>query len=86
MIHEAETSVIPLGMRDGFGKQFDFHEIQERLVRGWVGQELAVLAENPERSPIYRSVINEITEMGGRKWRSLDHQLLQTRRGLTSPG
>ena len=85
-MHEAETSVIPLGVRDGFGKQFDFREIQERLVRGWVGQELAVLAENPERSPIYRNVIIEIAETGYRKWRSMDHQLLQTRKGLTQPG
>ena len=85
-IHEVEISVIPLGVREGFDVNIDFHKVHEFLVLGWIGKELALLTERPEQSPFFRNAVASIEQMGLTKWRSLDQQVAQTRKGLTSPG
>ena len=63
-IHEAEISVIPLGVRKGFDININFHKIHERLVLGWIEKELSLLAERPEQSPFFKNAIASIEEMG----------------------
>ncbi|CAD6590414.1 MAG: hypothetical protein TREMPRED_005725, partial [Tremellales sp. Tagirdzhanova-0007] len=69
-VHEWETSVIPLGIWDDFGGSIDILKISERLIQGWIGEELASLADHPEKSPI-KDVMKEIDKMGKGTWRSV---------------
>ena len=85
-VHVGETSVIPLGVRDGFEVPIDFLRIPERLSLGWIGEDLATLADQPARSPIFRSVKQAIGEMGARKWRSAENQASSATMSLRMPG
>ena len=74
LLHEAETTVIPLGIRDGFGRAIDFRQLQARLISGWMLKELAMLVTSPNMSSFFGNVVGDIEKMGMEKWRSLSHQ------------
>ena len=73
-VHEGETSVIPLGLRDGFDVSVDFLKIPERLVVGWIGEELAIIADQPVRSSIFQQVQQIIGDVGKSRWNSLERE------------
>ena len=73
-IHEGETSVIPLGLRDGFDVSIDFLKIPERLVVGWIGEELATIADQPLRSSMFQEVQRVIGDVGKSRWKSLERE------------
>ena len=85
-IHAAETSVIPLGVRDGFGVTVDFLKVPERLVLGWIGEELAALVDDPKKSPIFCNILKDIGEMGKWRWSGLNNQTSIRTMSLTKPG
>ena len=78
-VHEGETSVIPLGLRDGFGDSIDFLRIPERLVVGWIGKELATIADQPLRSSIFQEVQRVIGDVGKSRWNSLERETSRQR-------
>ena len=68
-IHEGETSVIPLGLRDGFDVSVDFLKIPERLVVVWIGEELAMIADQLLRSSMFQEVQRVIDDVGKSRWK-----------------
>ena len=73
-VHERETSVIPLRLRDGFGDPIDFARIPKRLVVGWIGEELAFIADQPLRSTMFQEVQQITGEVGKSRWNSLERE------------
>jgi hypothetical protein len=73
-LHEAEISVIPLGLRRGWPEDIEFMELEWRLEEEWIRNELLAIARDPTTSEWFEECIQEIEEMGKLAWRSMDWQ------------
>ncbi len=85
-LHEAETTVIPLGIRDGYPETIDFPALQERLIHGWIGEELDGVVKDPRRSPLFGLTVRDITIMGKTRWVSMSHQSSERMVNRMMPG
>lgn len=85
-LHEAETSVIPLGERDGFPTRIDFLSLPKRLTSGWIGSRLGAIAKNPKVSPLFGHTVSEIKRIGKTRWGQMAHQASEKVVNLTMPG
>ena len=86
-LHEAETTTIPLGLRDGFPGSIDFVAIEGRLTNGdWLSAELTAIAEDPYRSALFEIVLSDIARMGKTQWGGINHQSNRRTVGLSLPG
>ena len=85
-LHEAETSIVPFGIRDGYPKDVDFIALEERLIRGWIGEEIFAIANNPRSSDFFNGAAQEIDEMGKTRWSGLNHQSDERLTNNSMPG
>ncbi len=85
-LHEAETSVIPLGERDGFPTEINFAILPERLLRRWIGEKLDAIAKNPSLSSLFNETVGEIARMGKTRWSAMGNQAASKVLNRTMPG
>ncbi|BEI82469.1 hypothetical protein CcaverHIS002_0303370 [Cutaneotrichosporon cavernicola] len=85
-MHRAETTIIPLGLRDGFPKDIDFEDVDRRLESGWIAVRLKKVAANPKLSKFYRRAKKEINQMGIAAWKDVAHQSNDTVLSHAQPG
>ncbi|WRT65504.1 uncharacterized protein IL334_002447 [Kwoniella shivajii] len=85
-LHQAETSVIPLGIRDGYPKSIDFAILDQRLERGWRRDRLDELVLRPETSHVFNRVVKEINQIGKSKWAGMTYQSKPENLEAVKPG
>lgn len=71
-LHQAETTIIPLGWRAGFPKDVDFLNIPARIERDPIRIKLDSILCKPDDSLFFRTAKTAIELYGKRRWRSLD--------------
>lgn len=85
-MHRAETSIIPLGLRDGYPTTIDFERVDRRLERGWIATRLKHVAAKPHLSKFYRRAAREIGTMGLSAWKDVAHQSNDSVLSFAQPG
>ncbi|KAK4685605.1 hypothetical protein P7C73_g4547, partial [Tremellales sp. Uapishka_1] len=73
-MHDAETSIIPLGIRAGFPLEVDFLQLYKRLEAGWMRKDLGRIMRHPTKSRFYIKARNDILRVGKTAWGSVSHQ------------
>lgn len=73
-MHRAETSIIPLGQREGYPAEINFEHVDRRLEQGWILSRLKRVAAKPHLSKFYRRSAREISVMGLSAWKDQAHQ------------
>lgn len=72
MRHEAEVTIIPLGLAAGYPANVDFRALPIRLETPWVRQEIRLIIEQPAESPFYQKAVEDFHRMGRIKWTGVD--------------
>ncbi|OCF34648.1 hypothetical protein I316_03690 [Kwoniella heveanensis BCC8398] len=85
-LHRAETSLIPLGIRDGYPETIDFLHLEERLEKGWIRLRLDEIVRNPQRSKVFRRVQREVEEVGKNRWGGIKFQSKEENIAAVKPG
>lgn len=85
-LHEAEATIIPLGIRDGYPEDIDFRAIEKRLLTGWKVDPLHALVTQPKSSSFFNDAINDIQRIGKIRWNGLDKQSEEKIINSTMPG
>ncbi|WWC87666.1 uncharacterized protein L201_002557 [Kwoniella dendrophila CBS 6074] len=85
-LHNAETSVIPLGIKAGYPESIAFLDLDHRLESGWIEDRLNEIVANPHTSEIFVTINNEIREMGKSKWSSMKWQSRPENLQAVKPG
>ena len=66
--HEAETTVIPLGIRAGFPKTITFSELRPTLEQPWIRSRLEKFCTNPSSSTFYNDTLEAMRKLGHSQW------------------
>ncbi|WVQ94476.1 hypothetical protein IAU59_001555 [Kwoniella sp. CBS 9459] len=85
-LHRAETSLIPLGIRDGYPEHIDFLHLEERLEQGWIRKRLDEIVQNPQSSDVFRRVQKEVEEHGKMRWGGIRFQSKEDNIAAVKPG
>ena len=85
-LHGAETSIIPLGIRDGYPASIDFGSLVARLNDEWLFTYMAKLWDTPAGTPSYREVMAEIRAIGKTQWAAPGYQTSMNVLNWTTPG
>ena len=85
-LHEAETTIIPLGIRIGYPRDIDFSILEERLEERWIREELEEIMNNPERSTFFTKTIKDIRKKGKLQWGGVNHQCETRVMDMSMPG
>jgi hypothetical protein len=85
-MHRAETSIIPLGQRDGYPDAIDFEEVDQRLERSWIAARLKKVTAKPELSKFFRKARKDINSKGLAGWMNITHQSNDAVLNHTLPG
>ncbi|WWD16715.1 hypothetical protein CI109_101146 [Kwoniella shandongensis] len=85
-LHQAEATIIPLGVRDGYPQNIDFMNLHDRLRRDWVGKELEGIIEEPTRSRLFKEVKDEVESVGRMRWGGIGHQSKEERLAAVKTG
>lgn len=73
-IHEAETTIIPLGIRAGYPETISFAQVPDRLEFSWLREELQGIMHKPERSAFFNKVVRDIGKKGKSGWADIGNQ------------
>ncbi|KAK8861379.1 hypothetical protein IAR55_002198 [Kwoniella newhampshirensis] len=85
-LHHAESTIIPLGIKSGYPERIHFVNLEDRLEKGWVRQELYKMIENPQRSRLFREVKEEVKRVGRMRWGGIGHQSKEERLAAVKAG
>lgn len=85
-MHRAETTVIPLGERDGFPTSIDFDNLDQRLEAGFIHDRLRRVIAKPHISKFFLRAQKEIEAMGLAKWKALANQGSESTLSIATPG
>lgn len=85
-MHRAETSIIPLGLREGYPSEINFDELDQRLEHGWIATRLKRVAGKPHLSKFYRRAVREVRSMGLSAWKDVGHQANESVQAFAQPG
>lgn len=73
-MHRAETSIIPLGWRDGYPDDIDFVLLDRRLDEGFIRTRLRRVIDQPDLSKFYRRTKRQIQSKGLAAWQRMASQ------------
>jgi hypothetical protein len=73
-LHEAEVSIIPLGIQKGYPQQIAFRDLEKRLEEDWIRKDLLEIVRDPTRSEWFGEAVDEIESEGALRWRSVEWQ------------
>jgi hypothetical protein len=86
-LHKAESTIIPLGLRDGYPNDIDFDNIPSRVDGTYFWRAIKMLCAEPDEwSTWFRATRKKIEQQGKRTWQSLAQQSRQKRMDLIQPG
>lgn len=85
-LHKAETTIIPLGLRQGYPDDIDFAKLQDRVEEGWIRKELEEIMFDPDSSAWFNKVVKDIAKMGKGKWRGMTNQNEKRVMDMSMPG
>ena len=85
-LHDAESTVIPRGVRDGFPESIDFLGLERRVSRAWIGTELHAVAMCPYQSPLFNETVKMVSRAGKSRWNSIGYQSSEVIVNSTMPG
>ncbi|WVF66867.1 hypothetical protein IAT40_001610 [Kwoniella sp. CBS 6097] len=85
-LHRAETSLIPLGIRDGYPENIDFLHLEERLEQGWIRERLDEILRDPQSSNVFKRVHEEIEKIGKIRWGGIKFQSKEENIAAVKPG
>lgn len=85
-LHLAETTLIPLGYRQGYPREIDFLAIPERLEDDWIRCEMEEIMQDPNQSSFFRNALKDIEKRGKWKWSGIENQARKEVIDASMPG
>jgi hypothetical protein len=82
--HKAETTAIPLGLRDNYRDDIDFVDLHHRLETGFIRLRLRHVVGKPGDSTLFRRTQRDIQAKGISGWQEANVQAEAAR--LATPG